>query len=237
MRTAEQAKLPGSLPGPSPFWTSAAPSSSSSAITTGTTCGRTGSSTHGGGVRERKADPGVLVRTSSETLMHPRLPLTRRAFGPAIAFVALLLVLLDAPQVIAQSPPLPAAADPGEFRLTMPLLRKALPILHAPGAEKECDKPGEEYRDLLAMSLAQMERRIADCPPIRKAAAAQKASLRELALTYKALLIASYRIAEEESAKARRSSAAPLPAGAVRENVALMRANDAELARLSKASE
>ena len=168
--------------------------------------------------------------------MHSRLRLALRAFGPAIAFVALFLVLLDAPQVTAQSRPLPAA-NPGEFRLTMPLLRKALPILHAPGAEKECHKPGEEYRDLLAMSLAQMEQRIADCPPIRKAAAAQKASLGELALTYKALLLASYRIAEEESAKARGGTAAPLPAGALRDNVALMRANDAELARLSKASE
>jgi hypothetical protein len=139
--------------------------------------------------------------------------------------------------VIAQSRPLPDAADPGEFRLTMPLLRKALPILHARGAETECHKPGEEYRDLLAKSLAQVEQRIADCPPIRKAAAAQKASIRELALTYKALLIASYRVAEEESAKARGSTAAPLPAGAVRDNVSLMRANEAELARLSKASE
>ena len=169
--------------------------------------------------------------------MHPRLPLTLRAFGATIAFVAVLFVLLDVTEVIAQSRPLPSTADPGEFRLTMPLLRKALPILHAPGAEEECHQAGEESRDLLAMSLAQVEQRMAECPPIRKAAAAQKASLRELALTYKTLLIASYRIAEEEIAKARGGTAAPLPPGAVRDNVALLRANDAEVARLSEGSE
>lgn len=169
--------------------------------------------------------------------MYLRLPLARGAFGPVAALGALLLGLLDAPEAIAQAPQQPAAEAPGEFRLTMPLLREALPILHARGAERECHKPGEEYRDLLSMPLAQVEQRMSECPPIRKAAAAQQASIRELALTYKALLLASYRIAEEESATMRGSSAAPLPPGALRDNVSLMRANEAELARLSKASE
>jgi hypothetical protein len=168
--------------------------------------------------------------------MPPRSPLTQQALVPAIAGLTLLLALLGASEVSAQSRPLPAT-DPGEFRLTMPLLRKALPILHASGAEKECHRPGEEYRDLLAMSLVQVEQRIGACPPIRAAAAAGQASLRELALTYKALLLASYTIADEEIAKARGSTAAPLRPGALRDNVALLRANEAEIARLSNASE
>ncbi len=83
----------------------------------------------------------------------------------------------------------------------MPVLRKALAVLHAPEAEVECAEPDDGSGDPRSMSVAEMERRMAKCPAVQRAAANQGMTLGELARAYKALTLASYRMAEEESAK------------------------------------
>ncbi|HET7240589.1 MAG TPA: hypothetical protein VFI77_05490 [Gemmatimonadales bacterium] len=69
---------------------------------------------------------------------------------------------------------------------------------------------------------------------MQRAAAAHGVTARELARVSKALLQARHRMAEEESAKATGGTVAPLPAGALRDNVALVRENEAEFGRLIK---
>jgi hypothetical protein len=151
---------------------------------------------------------------------------------PQVLFSLVLLALtLAAPGADAQGQS-SASAD-ADYRLTMPVLRKALPVLYAPGAKTECTRSQEEFRDVRGMSAADMEKVLAQCEPIRTAAAAQEISIRELALVSKALTLTAHRMAEEESAKVSGGTAAPLPPGALRDNVALVRQNEAELGRLS----
>ena len=84
------------------------------------------------------------------------------------------------------------------------------------------------------MTVAQMQSELEGCAPVQRAAAAHGVTTRELALVSRALLQAGHRMAEEESAKATGGTAAPLPPGTLRDNVALVRQNEAELGRLIK---
>jgi hypothetical protein len=168
--------------------------------------------------------------------MHPRSPLMLRTIVRTLVSLALPVLPLAACDADAQRQA-SASAEAEHYRLTMPTLRKALPVLYAPGAKTQCARPDEEFRDVAAMSVAEMQKRLEECPPVQRAAAAQGVSLRELALVYKAIMLASYRMAEEEIAKASGGTAAPLPPGALRDNVALLRQNEAELGRLSGDSE
>jgi hypothetical protein len=163
-------------------------------------------------------------------------PLTIRIAAKAIACLALSCLPLAACDAGAQGHP-SASRDGEDYRLTMPTLRKALPVLYAAGADEECRRPGEEDRDVRAMSLAEMEQRLQGCPPIRNGAAAGGISLRELALVFRAIMLTSYRLAQEEGAKATGGTAPPLSPGALRDNVALWRQNEAEIARLSGQSQ
>ena len=165
--------------------------------------------------------------------MPPHSPLTIRIAAKALACLALSGLPLAACDAGAQRQPSAASTEGEDYRLTMPTLHKALPVLYAAEAEEECRRPGEEDRDVRAMSIAQMEQRLEGCPPIRRGAAEQGISLRELALVFKAIMLTSYRLAQEEGAKATGGAAPPLPPGALRDNVALWRQNEAELARLS----
>ena len=123
-----------------------------------------------------------------------------------------------------------AASD---YRLTMPVLRKAIPALYA-GGKARCTQRQRSPQEIAAMTVAQMEVELQGCAPVQRAAAAQGVTTRELAQVSKALLQAGHRMAEEESAKATGGTAAPLPSGALRDNVALVRQNEAELGRLIK---
>lgn len=168
--------------------------------------------------------------------MPPHSPLTIRIVARALACLALSGLPLAAGDASAQRQPSAASTEGEDYRLTMATLGQALPVLYAAGAEQECRRPGEDDRDVRAMSLAEMEQRLEGCPPIRRSASAQGISLRELALVFKAIMLTSYRLAQEEGAKATGGAAPPLPPGALRENVALWRRNEAEIARLSGAS-
>ena len=165
--------------------------------------------------------------------MPPHSPLTIRIAAKALACLALSGLPLAACDAGAQRQPSAASTEGEDYRLTMPTLRKALPLLYTVEAEQECRRPGEGDREVRAMSLAEMEQRLEGCPPIRRGAAARGISHRELALVFKAIMLTSYRLAQEEGAKASGGTAPPLPPGALRDNVALWRQHEAEIAQLS----
>ena len=125
------------------------------------------------------------------------------------------------------------AGTTSDYRLTMPMLRKALPVLYAAGKER-CTQRQRSAQEIADMAIAQMEAELEGCAPIQRAAAAHGVGTRELAQVSKALLQAGHRMADEESAKATGGTAALLPAGALRDNVALLRQHEAELGRIIK---
>lgn len=167
-----------------------------------------------------------------------RSPLSLRTVAGLVVRLTFPALLLTACNADAQRPRSAAANEDWvtaeNYRLTMPMLRKALTALYTPGARTEC---AEESGDPAAMSLAEMQALLDGCAPVRRAAAAQGISTREAALVWKALTVVSSRLATEEGAKASGKAAAPLPAGVLRDNVALVRQNEAELAKLSGESE
>lgn len=168
--------------------------------------------------------------------MSVRKPLTSRVVGALVA-LALPALPLAACDANAQRQQQPTSTEGDDYRLTMPVLRKALPVLYAPEAKKECAEQESELRDVRAMGVGQMEKLLDQCPPAKRGAAEAGISTRELAQVWKALTLAIYRMAEEENAKVRGGTATPLPPGALRDNVALFRQNEAELARFSGDSE
>jgi hypothetical protein len=157
--------------------------------------------------------------------MQTRLPDPGR-LARHLVVLALAALVLAAREVQAQG-------EGDNYRLSLPVLRKALPILYLPEAKTACDQHEAEYRDVRSMTVARMQELLDQCAPLKRAAAAQGLTTHELALVSKALTLAAYRMADEESAKLSDGNAAPLPAGALHDNVALLRANDAELRKLT----
>ena len=149
-------------------------------------------------------------------------PLVRLTFG-----VGAFALLVCAPAA-AQSPG-EAASD---YRLTMPVLRKAIPALYAAGKES-CTRRHRDQRELAEMTVAQMASELDGCAPVQRAAAAQGISTLELAQVSKALMQVGHRISEEESAKVTGGTPPALPSGVLRDNVSLVRQNEAELGRLT----
>ncbi|MEP6689440.1 MAG: hypothetical protein ABJC36_13910 [Gemmatimonadales bacterium] len=127
-------------------------------------------------------------------------------------------------------------ADAGvgrDYRLTMPTLRQVLPALFNPETQKACTARSGEPRNPQAMTLAQLTAKIERCAPMRSALARSGASTREAALTLAAMVRAGRRMTEEESAKVSGGTVAPLPDGALKDNVALLRRHEAELKQLT----
>ena len=125
--------------------------------------------------------------------MPPHSPLITRIAAKALACLALSGLPVAACDAGAQRQPSASSTEAEDYRLTMPTLRRALPVLYAAEAENECRRPGEEGRDVRAMSIAEMEQRLEGCPPIRRGAAARGISLRELALVFNEIGRASCR--------------------------------------------
>ncbi len=127
----------------------------------------------------------------------------------------------------------PPSGPPGaeRYRLTMPTLRKVMPALNDPG-RAQCEQR-EEKQNPFAMTLAELTTSLERCAPIRNAVAKTGVSTRAAATILAAVLYASRRMAEEESAVAMGKQAATLPPGPLKDNVALLRQNQAELGRLT----
>ena len=120
------------------------------------------------------------------------------------------------------------------YRLTLKGLRAVMPAVQSP-AQSACEKPAEK-RDTFAMTLSEMTATLEGCAPIRAELAKAGVSSKEAASVLGAFMYAGRRITEEESAIAMGQTAAPLPPGPLKENVALLRQNEAELRRLTRAS-
>ena len=152
-------------------------------------------------------------------------------FGAGLP-TSFLLALAGTHPASAQSgrPSGPPGAE--QYRLTLPALRRVMPALQAPGQES-CRRR-EEKRDPLAMTLVEMTAALERCEPIRAALAKAGVSLREGASVLGAFMYAGRRITEEESALAMGNSAPPLPRGSLKDNVELLRRNEAELRRLTQ---
>ena len=109
------------------------------------------------------------------------------------------------------------------YRLTMPVLRKVLPALSAPGAQS-CPR---DSRDPRALSLAEMAQMIERCAPVAEAMRRASVPSREAAL----VMASMYRTAE--AVAIRRGDASAVDPGPLRDNALLMQENDAEIKRLT----
>ena len=120
------------------------------------------------------------------------------------------------------------------YRLTLQALRAVLPAVQSPG-RSECEKR-EAKRDPFTMTLAEMTATLERCAPLRADLAKAGVSSRDAASVLGAFMYAARRITMEESAIAQGNTAAPLPAGPLKDNVALLRQHEAELRRLTRPS-
>ena len=109
------------------------------------------------------------------------------------------------------------------YRLTMPMLRKVLPALYAPGAAS-CPR---DRRDPRTLSLAEMAQMTERCAPMAQALRRAGVPSREAAL----VLASLYRTAE--AVAIRRGDASAVDPGPLRDNALLMQQNDAEITRLT----
>lgn len=111
------------------------------------------------------------------------------------------------------------------YRLTMPVLRKVLPALYAPGA-RSC--PRAKDRDPNSLSLAEMTQSLERCAPMMQALARAGVPAREAAIVFGSLLRTGQRVAMQSG----RASA--LPPGVARDNALLLEQNDPEIRKLTK---
>ena len=111
------------------------------------------------------------------------------------------------------------------YRLTMPVLRKVLPALNAPGAQN-CPRDGS--RDPHTMSIADMVRMLERCSPVVDALRRAGVPTRDGAIVFASLL----RTAKEVALQSGNASA--IAPGALRDNALLVERNDPEIKRLTK---
>jgi hypothetical protein len=156
-------------------------------------------------------------------------PRAVRVLTAAIALVACLAGVRSA-WGQAGHPSGPPGAE--GYRLTLKALRAVMPALQGP-AQSQCERR-EDKRDPFAMTLAEMTAMLERCAPVRGELRKADVSSAEAAKVLGAFLYAGRRITEEESALALGQSAPPLPPGALKDNVALLRQNEAELRRLTR---
>jgi hypothetical protein len=111
------------------------------------------------------------------------------------------------------------------YRLTMPMLRRVLPALYAPGAQS-CPRPKE--RDPNSLSIAEMTRSLERCPPVAQALARVGVPVREAAIVFGSLLRTGQQVAMQSG----RTTA--LPPGVARDNALLLEQNDPEIRKLTR---
>ena len=111
------------------------------------------------------------------------------------------------------------------YRLTMPMLRKVLPALYAPGAQS-CPRPKE--RDPNSLSIAEMTQSLERCAPVMQGLARAGVPAREAAIVFGSLLRTGQRVAMQSG----RTTA--LPSGVARDNALLLEQNDPEIRKLTR---
>ena len=136
--------------------------------------------------------------------------------------LALFPASMLAPAVAAQGRSPADARAIESHRLTMPMLRKVLPALYAPGAQ-DCPR---DRRDPRTLGLGEMSQMIDRCPPMAQALRRAGVPSREAALVMGSL----YRTSE--AVAIRRGDVNAVDAGPLRDNGLLMQQNDAEIKRL-----
>jgi hypothetical protein len=136
--------------------------------------------------------------------------------------LALLGASLHARAAVAQGRSVEDARIIDGYRLTMPVLRKVLPALYAPGAQS-C--PRDRGRDPHTMSIADMVRMLERCAPAVQALRKAGVPAREGAIVFASLL----RTAKEVALHA--GAVAP---GVLRDNALLLERNDPEIRRLTR---
>jgi hypothetical protein len=141
-----------------------------------------------------------------------------RAFG-----LALVLSTMTGPTAAAQGRSPADARLVDGHRLTMPMLRKVLPALAAPGAAS-CPR---DRRDPRSLGLAEMTQMIERCAPMAQALRRAAVPPREAALVMASL----YRTAE--AVAIRRGDVNAVDQGPLRDNALLMQEHDAEIKRLT----
>lgn len=137
--------------------------------------------------------------------------------------LALLTSSMLTPVAAAQGRPPADARIVESHRLTMPMLRKVLPALYAPGA-RSCPR---DTRDPRTLSLAEMAQMIERCAPMAQALRRAGVPSREAALVMASL----YRTAE--AVAIRRGDAGAVDPGPLRDNALLLQQNDPEIKRLT----
>jgi hypothetical protein len=137
--------------------------------------------------------------------------------------LALFMSPISAPAALAQGRSPADTRLVESHRLTMPMLRKVLPALSAPGAQS-CPR---DTRDPRTLSLAEMAQMIERCAPMAQALRRTGVPSREAALAMASL----YRTAE--AVALRSGDATAVDPGPLRDNALLMQQNEPEIKRLT----
>lgn len=120
-----------------------------------------------------------------------------------------------------------SAGEP-EFRLTMPVVRKVVPVLSAVGeqAEAECPEVRESYRK----GATELAKAFDRCKPVEERLDAAGLSSHESAGVTLALMRAFWHLGTEEAAAEAGQDPPPPPSSEIaRANLELVRANRAEI--------
>jgi hypothetical protein len=142
---------------------------------------------------------------------------------------ALALVLAAPPGLAARAAAQGRSAEDtttiDSYRLTMPVLRKVLPALYAPGAQS-CARAKDT--DPNTLSIAEMTGSLERCAPVMQSLKRAGVPARDAAIAFASLLRTGQQVAM------RGGNASALPPGVLRDNVLLLEQNDPELRRLTK---
>ena len=147
-------------------------------------------------------------------------------FRCALAFgFALVTSSMIAPTAGAQGRSPADARLIDSYRLTMPVLRKVLPALYAPGAQS-C--PRDRTRDPHAMNIAEMVSVLERCPPVVQSLQRAGVPLRDGAIVFASMLRTGKEVALHSG------NASALAPGVLRDNAFLLQQNEPELKRLAR---
>lgn len=120
-----------------------------------------------------------------------------------------------------------------EYRLTMPVVRKVMQVGREVENGPEGKQVGEATQNITNMSIEQVVALSDRFPTLKKAVASSGLSAKEFATAQLSLQWAYRYLAVSEMEKATGKPAHGPPAHVPKENVELVRSNEAEIARLS----